>query len=458
MGKFKMLWGILLTTVVLASGILVYLKNFISADKYEFAVTDEVLNNPMVGFAAVADYEKLAVTTSLVYLPILWSELEPEEGKYNFDYIDEEYNLEKWRSMGKQVVLRFICDKPGDEEHMDIPEWLYEKTGDGNFYDCSYGRGYSPDYSNEVFIEYHRKAIEALGKQYGQDSFVCYIELGSIGHWGEWHVNYSAGIKPLPAEEICALYIQPYISAFPNAKLMMRRPYSYVSDNNFGIYNDMTGHREDTEEWLSWISDGGKQSYEGSSSISYTACPDIWDKAPVGGVFTSSISMDEMLGSKLSETIELLKNTHMSFIGPKIPNLDEWERYPEAVNEVLKNVGYRYGVSEASYINDSKAGKVYLTMTINNYGVAPIYYDWPLCVYLYDGMGNIIRRLVTDVNVSMVAGGEKVKTKLLIDYKSLGLSNMPQVAVGIEDPSTGKPAIELDMKTESIEKRYFITD
>ena len=31
---------------------------------------------------------------------------------------------------------------------MDIPEWLYERTGDGVFYDTEYGKGYCPDYSN----------------------------------------------------------------------------------------------------------------------------------------------------------------------------------------------------------------------------------------------------------------------------------------------------------------------
>ncbi len=457
MGRLKMAWGILLAIVVLAFGALAYFNKYVRVNKYEFTATDDVLNNPMTGFAAVADYEELAATTSLVYLPILWSELEPEEGHYDFDYINGEYNLEKWRLMGKQVVLRFVCDIPGDEEHMDIPQWLYEKTGDGTFYDCSYGKGYSPDYANEVFIEYHRKAIEALGEEYGQDSFVCYVELGSIGHWGEWHVNYNAGIKPVPTEEVCALYIEPYLNAFPNAKLMMRRPYSYVSENNFGIYNDMTGSKESTDEWLSWINEGGSQT-SAEEPISYTSCPDIWASAPVGGEFTSSISMSEMLGDELSETIELLKDTHMSFIGPKIPDLDEQELYPEAVKEVLKNVGYRYGISEVSIVKDSNFGKAYVSMTVNNYGVAPMYYDWPLCVYLYDNAGNIVKRIETDIKVSEIAGGKSSKTRFLVDYKSLGLSDTLKVAVGIEDPATGKPAIELDMEVESLDNLFFIID
>ncbi|MBQ9765074.1 MAG: DUF4832 domain-containing protein [Lachnospiraceae bacterium] len=445
------------TAAACVTGAASFYNRYITKEAVEFQSTDKVLDNPMVGFAAVADYEKLAETTPLVYLPVYWSEFEPEEGKYDFEYINEEYNLEKWRSMGKRVVLRFVCDKPRDEAHMDIPEWLYEKTADGTFYDCSYGKGYSPDYGNEVFIEYHRKAIEALGREYGKDSFVTYVELGSLGHWGEWHVKYSAGIKPLPSAEVCAQYIEPYIDAFPNAKLMMRRPYTYVSDNGFGVYNDMAGSSESTEEWLSWINEGGAYEVQGNK-LPYTPYPNIWEDAPVGGEFTSSIPMEELLGGSLEETISLLKQTHMSFIGPKIPNIDERAANSEAVDEILKNIGYRYGISKACFTHNAKTGKLYMKLTVNNYGVAPMYYDWPLCVYICDAYGNILEKQVTDVKLSELAcDGQNITTALTVDCKKLGIEGMPSVAVAIEDPDTGKPAVELDMECSHVEDRiYFL--
>lgn len=27
-----------------------------------------------------------------------------------------------------------------------------------------------------------------MGERWGSDSLISYIELGSLGHWGEWHV------------------------------------------------------------------------------------------------------------------------------------------------------------------------------------------------------------------------------------------------------------------------------
>ena len=41
-------------------------------------------------------------------------------------------------------------DVPGEEKHMDIPEWLYDKIeGQGTWYDMEYGKGFSPNYQND---------------------------------------------------------------------------------------------------------------------------------------------------------------------------------------------------------------------------------------------------------------------------------------------------------------------
>ena len=130
----------------------------------EYTASDAVLYNPLMGFAPEADYEEAVGEHTLVYLEVLWKEIEPEEGAYDFTSLEERNLLSRWREEGKHVVLRFICDKPSEEVHMDIPQWLYDKTGDGTFYayDETH-QGYSPDYNNPVFIEAHRKVIAALG-------------------------------------------------------------------------------------------------------------------------------------------------------------------------------------------------------------------------------------------------------------------------------------------------------
>ncbi len=86
------------------------------------------------------------------------------------------------------MIIRLVLDYPNKENSMQIPKWLYNEIGgDGTWYDISYGKGFSPNYENKTLIYYHEKLIKALGERYNSSSEIAFIELGSIGHWGEWH-------------------------------------------------------------------------------------------------------------------------------------------------------------------------------------------------------------------------------------------------------------------------------
>lgn len=455
----KKMAGCLIFIILIVAGILFYQNALIKKYKYTYEKSEEVFKNPLMGYAPNADYIEAVGDNTLVYVEVKWRELEPEQGQYDFSAISEENNLERWREEGKNVVFRFVCDEPSDEEHMDIPDWLYELTGDGTFYDTSYGKGYSPDYNNEIFIDCHKKAIEALGKEYGQDSFFSYIELGSVGHWGEWHVKYDDGIKRIPSEEVCMQYVTPYLDAFPNVKFLMRRPFSAVSEYGMGVYNDMTGHKEDTEEWLSWIQDGGTYE-EPERAMKLPACPDIWETAPVGGEFTSSIPMEEMLVTELDRTLSLLEESHMTFIGPMCPIACQEElTYPEETREVLGKIGYRYGVSEAEIRYNSLSKEATVTFTLENRGVAPMYFDWKVCLYQLDEKGEAEQRFETEILLSELAQGESAEAVVKADLTEWMEENdgeLPTFAVGIENPDTGEPAVSLDMQTEKNELRYLL--
>ncbi len=450
--RMSILFIILLFIVAV---LVVYQFVFVKRFQYTYEVTGEAFKNPLMGYAPNADYVEAVGDNTLVYVDVTWRELEPEEGVFAFADIEESNFLAEWKEQGKNVVFRFVCDVPDEEEHMDIPDWLYEKTGDGTFYDCSYGKGYSPNYRNKTFIEYHAKAIAALGEYFGQDTFFSYVELGSLGHWGEWHVNYSAGIRRFPSEEICAQYVQPYIEAFPNAKLLMRRPFSFVEKYGLGVFNDMTGEPDATAEWLDWIYNGGV--YDSASKpIELVACEDVWNKAPIGGEFTSSISMEEMLVTEQARTIELLQDSHMTFLGPKCPiaNREEQE-LPEATAEILKNIGYRYGVTSAKITWDKNFGSATVEIQLKNHGVAPIYFSWPVCVYLLEEDGKVISRYETKVDLTKVTSGQTTMIKIKLQEEILK-EKLPYVAIGIENPQDGEMAVFLDMKTENLDKKYLL--
>ncbi len=130
---------------------------------------------------------------------------------------------------------------------------------------------------------------------WGNDDFIAYIELGGLGHWGEWHVHSDAGIRQLPRKEVRNDYIAPFQPAFPKAKILMRRPFDTGLEGDFGIYNDVFGDKSATKTWLNWIQNGG--SYDQTQEqAALKAMPNAWEKTPIGGEMTSSQSMSTLLG------------------------------------------------------------------------------------------------------------------------------------------------------------------
>lgn len=408
----------------------------------QYKESQAAFGNPLMGYAPSAWYNEVSEDISLLYMDITWAELEPEEGVYNWASIDEENQISRWRKEGKHLVFRFVCDIPGEEAHMDIPEWLYEKSGKaGKWYDGEYGKGFAPDYNNPTIISCHEQAVKALGEHFGQDGLISYVELGSLGHWGEWHVNYSEGIQRIPREAVRDKYILPWTEAFPDARILMRRPFASAEKYGFGLYNDMTGQPEATQSWFDWINNGGEYDQTGEKNV-IVPMKDFWKTAPSGGEFTSSLSMEEMLDTNLSGTVEMIREAHTTFLGPKIPD----ENYVDGYKEVLKNMGYRLWVSMAELKNTAKGSR--LKLTWENSGVAPMYKEWPVYVYIEDESGKLVEKSRISIKISSLLPGEKEVTLTALETERLNslLEKGYRLSVGIEDPMTELPCVRFAME------------
>lgn len=408
----------------------------------QYKESQAAFGNPLMGYAPSAWYNEVSEDISLLYMDITWAELEPEEGVYNWASIDEENQISRWRKEGKHLVFRFVCDIPGEEAHMDIPEWLYEKSGKaGKWYDGEYGKGFAPDYNNPTIISCHEQAVKALGEHFGQDGLISYVELGSLGHWGEWHVNYSEGIQRIPREAVRDKYILPWTEAFPDARILMRRPFASAEKYGFGLYNDMTGQPEATQSWFDWINNGGEYDQTGEKNV-IVPMKDFWKTVPSGGEFTSSLSMEEMLDTNLSGTVEMIREAHTTFLGPKIPD----ENYVDGYKEVLKNMGYRLWISMAELKNTAKGSR--LKLTWENSGVAPMYKEWPVYVYIEDESGKLVEKSRISIKISSLLPGEKATTLTALETERLNslLEKGYRLSVGIEDPMTELPCVRFAME------------
>ncbi len=407
--------------------------------------SDDSLDNPLTGYAPNAESVEECQDSKLVYIGIPWSLWEPAEGEYDIEALEETFHIQRWKEENKHAVLRFLCDVPGEAGHMDIPAWLYDRTRDGTFYETSYGGGYSPDYSNEYFQERHSMALEALAEYFNEDDFLAYVELGSLGHWGEWHTNTDEGVPPLPDAQICWEYVLDYSDNFHNARLLMRRNYVMAADGGMGLFNDMTGSAADTEEWMDWIARGGSFETAGAD-LTYEPMPDFWKSAPSGGEFTSMYPMEELLGERLQETIQMIRDTHMSFIGPKCP---EGSLKDSAASEIIREeLGYRYYISQMQTQYSFTDSSIQVELTWENSGIAPIYWDWPVTMYVYDRDGELSYWESVDIHLSELLPGEQIVTVTSIPFTDRFRQGY-RVGIGITDPDemeTIRLAMDVEME------------
>lgn len=410
--------------------------------------TDEILHNPGVGLAPWATSEEtLNMDTKLVYIDLSWAEWEPSEGKFDYESFETKNHIQEYKEQGKQAVFRFYMDYPSSKSHRDIPSWLYSKiNGEGTWYDTSYGKGFSPNYNNKTLIQYHQKAIEALAQRYANDDFFLYIELGSLGHWGEWHVNHNEGVGQFPDYDVRVQYIEPYIQNFKNSKFLMRYSVIESSEYNFGLYNDMVGDQEETEYWFEGMTGEGVWEQTGKDELANNL--DKWKTMPIGGEFASSYSNSYFLKDHFDITLLLIKQSHQSFIGPKII-LDEndGDEYKKEMDEILKILGHRLYIEQA-VVRRKDDNNLNVSLSIKNDGIAPMYTKAKIALYIYDENENLVSKSVNnDFNPQTVLPDGDVKNiDLQLDTTNLEDGQKYTLCVGFEDENTSEPIIEMAME------------
>lgn len=87
----------------------------------------------------------------------------------------------------------------------------------------------------------------------------------------------------------------------------------------------------------------------------------------------------------------------MTFIGPRAPEGEILAS--DGAAEILKHLGYRYRISHMDIKMDYFRQSFKVELVWKNDGAAPIYFEWPVMMYIYDAEGN--RRYWEGVDVDL---------------------------------------------------------
>ncbi|MBC8061238.1 MAG: DUF4832 domain-containing protein [Clostridiaceae bacterium] len=407
-----------------------------------FQESDRVITNPYIGLVMDSTSENIPQPFSMVYAGVSWREMEPQKGRIDFQAFETKIRYDHWKEKGIKFVIRLYLDYPSDVKHMDIPEWVYnEIQGKGSWYDKDGQKGFSPDYNNKLLIKYHLDLIKALSERYDKDGEIAFVEIGSIGQWGEWHNSLLGGNNNFPKTNITDLYVEPYLDYFKNKILLMRRPFQIAKDNKMGLFNDSFGDDFQTNDYfLNWVNNG----YEDPNIEQQNpSMKDFWTEAPSGGEFANYPGDEYLEDRSIESTINMVKNSHTSWLGPSNPGYVKLEDDKQRnLSKLLNLMGYRYTVTKSQYLDKNYPGdKLKGKISLRNSGVAPFYFEWPLYLSINYINKSIMDTFKFDYNIKkLLPGSADIDFDIPLNKSlSAGIYNMN---VYLLNPETKKPEIE----------------
>lgn len=181
-----------------------------------------------------------------------------------------------------------------------------------------------------------------------------------------------------------------------------------------------------------------------------------WKTAPVGGEFTSDIPMVNLLVTNLDQTVKLLQDSHTSFLGPKVPDSDQQQndRFYEGADQVLNALGYRIGITKAVWSDPYFGNSPNIKLIWKNNGTAPMYWDWPVLLYGYNADHELLFQLPVALQLTELLPGRSIQTKTKIFADEASVEEVAYLYVGIKDPLTDEPAVQLVSNQTARDKQF----
>ncbi len=333
---------------------------------------DKVLVNPGMGFTThgaldgdVPGYPEC----SIAYYRWYWDELESKKGKFNWDMVDSV--LSEVHARGQRLATRIM---PANGRPR-IPDW-YRKTGAKGWEFIAEstqhaGRdiaSWMPDHADPLYAKYMGRLVREFAKRYDGHPDIDHIDIGSYGHWGEWHLSFVEE-KERYSFDIKKMIIDWYLEGFNKTPLVIPEDaedgLTYATKNGTGWRADCMGDYGSPNHW-------NLMTRYLQLPRKYPSVGEAWKTRPVAfetcGTFESWLKAGRDIEYIYSVCLEL----HTSILNNKSSNIPpEW--WP-ATEKFLKRMGYRLVVRLFRHQKWLEPGSdLDVEMAIDNIGVAPPY-------------------------------------------------------------------------------------
>lgn len=390
---------------------------------------------------------------SVVYLRIPWSYIEPEEGRFNWSVLDTP--AQRWIAKGKQIALRISCSESWTR--WATPEWVRRAGAKG--YDFEPGVGvkeggpyWEPDYDDPVFLQKLENFLAALAKRYDGNPEVAFIDVGSLGVWGEGH-TFASTRRPITPETV-KKHIDLHVKHVKHTLLAANDDFSFHGEETI----DYAREKGLTLRDDSILVQGGENAYfhAGMAQAFWRDRPVILECEHYGPSKERGYWQD---GSKYLQAVE---EYHASYASIHWWPREFLQENRELIDKINRRLGYRLRLVEASWRRQVKVGDRWeLRWRWSNVGVAPCYRGGYPAITWKDEKGGIVAVLVDEgLNVRSLPVAPPDRAEIAESRATFALPFQLKpgvysvyVSVGTR---TGTPEIALPLSDNDGQKRYLL--
>ena len=166
-----------------------------------------------------------------LYIRLAWAYLEPREGQFSWAVIDD--LIGKWTAHGLGIAFRISCKETSTdriEQQYATPRWVKEAGAQGGHYKMGEVLGpegpWEPVWDDPVFLEKLDRFLAAFAARYDRQPWVRYVDVGSIGDWGEGHCW--AGSRKELSFAVRKLHVDLHLKHFKRAPLVISDDYVHA--------------------------------------------------------------------------------------------------------------------------------------------------------------------------------------------------------------------------------------
>lgn len=370
------------------------------------SITDAALLNPgmgiyyMTGPTHKPDPEQWFMKIcGVAYVRCHWSDLEPERGQYRFD----EYfgpMFEYWVSkLGKRVAFRVMCESMHGNTKYVTPKWVFDEGVPGVKHRGLYAEEQiDPVFWDPKYLDLQCEFLRALGKWADGRPGLEFVDIGSIGEWGEMHFGehlpgrwthdemVATGFTEFKLVQAYRRVIDTFAEAFPHTRVFL----NVGGLNSINDYAAMRG--------LHFRQDG-----LGQHGASYNVESRLY---PLYGFRGVQCNLELIVGyedmkARGWDALQVIKKgleaplSYQNINFGRVIEKDTPQDVREAVEYCARHIGYRFALVEVRLPAEVHAwadlnGRLPLQQVWENRGVAPCYENLALEWGLFAPDGRVV--------------------------------------------------------------------